>query len=77
MIDVANCIVLEMPLHDVTLLTHLVDVLTFFVHQHLYRCRNFMHSESLATRIAHLLKVPQKHLKLSKSAAGILSFLTS
>lgn len=56
----------DMTLHEVALLAHLVDVLTFFVRQHLYRSRTFVHSESLAPRVAQLLKAPQKHLKLSK-----------
>ncbi|WEW56424.1 Platinum sensitivity protein [Emydomyces testavorans] len=49
---------------EVALFSYLVDILTFFVRQHLFRSRNFMHMESLAPRVAQLLTVPQKHLKL-------------
>ncbi|PWY91449.1 DUF625-domain-containing protein [Aspergillus sclerotioniger CBS 115572] len=50
---------------EVALYSHLVDILTFFVRQHLYRSRNVIHNESLAPRIAQLLAVPHKHLKLT------------
>lgn len=59
----------DLTFQDVSLYSHLVDILTFFVRQHLFRSRNFMHAESLAPRVAQLLTVPQKHLKLSKSLA--------
>ncbi|PYH41740.1 SMEK family protein [Aspergillus saccharolyticus JOP 1030-1] len=55
----------DLTFQDVTLYSHLVDILTFFVRQHLYRSRNVIHDESLAPRIAQLLTVPQKHLKLT------------
>ncbi|KAJ5495127.1 hypothetical protein N7539_000243 [Penicillium diatomitis] len=54
----------ELTFQEVTLYSHLVDILTFFVRQHLFRTRNVIHSESLAPRVAQLLTVPQKHLKL-------------
>lgn len=63
-----NLLVVDgMTVREVALLSHLVDILTFFVRQHLYRSRSFVHSESLAPRVAQLLKAPQKHLKLSKT----------
>ncbi|KAL3433611.1 component of IIS longevity pathway SMK-1-domain-containing protein [Aspergillus tetrazonus] len=49
----------------VALYSHLVDILTFFVRQHLYRCRNVIQNERLAAHITQLLRVPQKHLKLT------------
>lgn len=55
-----------MTFQEVTLYSHLVDILTFFVRQHLFRTRNSIQSESLAPRVAQLLQVPQKHLKLGK-----------
>ncbi|PYI25457.1 protein putative to be [Aspergillus indologenus CBS 114.80] len=55
----------DLTFQDVTLYSHLVDILTFFVRQHLYRSRNVIHDESLAPRVAQLLTVPQKHLKLT------------
>ncbi|KAF9894073.1 Platinum sensitivity protein [Aspergillus nanangensis] len=55
----------DMKFQEVALYSHLVDILTFFVRQHLYRSRNVIHNEALAPRVAQLLKVPQKHLKLT------------
>ncbi|OKL57790.1 hypothetical protein UA08_07025 [Talaromyces atroroseus] len=55
----------DLSFQDVSLHAHLVDILTFFVRQHLYRSRTFIHGESLAPRVAQLLTVPQKHLKLT------------
>lgn len=55
-----------MTFQEVTLYSHLVDILTFFVRQHLFRTRNAIHSESLAPRVAQLLTAPQKHLKLGE-----------
>jgi protein phosphatase 4 regulatory subunit 3 len=60
----------DLTFQEVSLYSHLVDILTFFVRQHLFRSRNFMHAESLAPRVAQLLTVPQKHLKLSKFGAA-------
>ena len=55
----------DLTFQEVTLYSHLVDILTFFVRQHLFRTRNSIHSESLAPRVAQLLEAPQKHLKLA------------
>ncbi|KAH8702408.1 putative DUF625 domain protein [Talaromyces proteolyticus] len=55
----------DFTFQDVSLYAHLVDILTFFVRQHLFRTRNVIHTESLAPRVAQLLKAPQKHLKLT------------
>ncbi|QKX61074.1 uncharacterized protein TRUGW13939_08220 [Talaromyces rugulosus] len=55
----------DFTFQDVSLYAHLVDILTFFVRQHLFRSRSVIHTESLAPRVAQLLKVPQKHLKLT------------
>ncbi|KAL4778530.1 component of IIS longevity pathway SMK-1-domain-containing protein [Aspergillus varians] len=54
-----------LTLQAVALYSHLVDILTFFVRQHLYRCRNVIQNERLAAHITRLLCVPQKHLKLT------------
>ncbi|OJJ68524.1 hypothetical protein ASPBRDRAFT_133502 [Aspergillus brasiliensis CBS 101740] len=55
----------NLSFQEVALYSHLVDILTFFVRQHLYRSRNVIQNESLAPRIAQLLTVPHKHLKLT------------
>ncbi|KAL5337143.1 component of IIS longevity pathway SMK-1-domain-containing protein [Aspergillus crustosus] len=55
----------HLTFQQVALYSHLVDILTFFVRQHLYRCRNVIQHERLAAHITQLLRVPQKHLKLT------------
>ncbi|PLB34116.1 SMEK family protein, partial [Aspergillus candidus] len=55
----------DLTFQEVALHSHLVDILTFFVRQHLYRSRSVIHNEALAPRVARLLTVPQKHLKLT------------
>ncbi|KAJ5833547.1 hypothetical protein N7474_001858 [Penicillium riverlandense] len=54
----------DLTFQEVTLYSHLVEILTFFVRQQQYRARNAIHNESLAPRVAQLLTAPQKHLKL-------------
>ncbi|KAJ6107272.1 hypothetical protein N7523_008595 [Penicillium sp. IBT 18751x] len=54
----------DLTFQEVTLYSHLVDILTFFVRQHLFRTRNAIHSEQLAPRVAQLLTAPQKTVKL-------------
>lgn len=49
---------------ETSLLTHLVEVLCFFVRQHTYRSKLFILSEGLHARIAQLLVAKQKFLKL-------------
>lgn len=50
---------------EVSLHSHLVDILTFFVRQHSIRSRHFVLSENLPPRVAQLLGVSQKPLKLT------------
>ena len=50
---------------EVSLHAHLVEILTFFVRQHSLRSRHFVLSENLPPRVAQLLSVPQKPLKLT------------
>lgn len=50
---------------EVSLFSYLVEILTFFVRQHSMRSRPFVVSENLAPRVAQLLQVPQKPLKLT------------
>ena len=50
---------------EVSLYSYLVEILTFFVRQHSMRSRQFVATENLAPRVAQLLKVPQKPLKLT------------
>jgi protein phosphatase-4 regulatory subunit 3 len=50
---------------EVSLHSHLVEILTFFIRQHSLRSRHFVLSENLTPRVAQLLNVPQKPLKLT------------
>lgn len=50
---------------EVSLHSHLVEILTFFVRQHSMRSRNFVLSSKLPPRVAQLLTAPQKPLKLT------------
>ncbi|RMZ81323.1 hypothetical protein DV737_g2620, partial [Chaetothyriales sp. CBS 132003] len=50
---------------DVSLFVYMVDILTFFIRQHPARSRHFVASENLSARVAQLLRVPQKPLKLT------------
>ncbi|KAL2395173.1 Serine/threonine-protein phosphatase 4 regulatory subunit 3 [Exophiala dermatitidis] len=50
---------------EVSLFSYLVEILTFFVRQHPIRSRPFVISENLAVRVAQLLLVSQKPLKLT------------
>ncbi len=55
----------DFTFQDVSLHSHLVEILTFFVRQHSLRSRHFVLSENLSARVAQLLTVPQKPLKLT------------
>ncbi|PWW79051.1 DUF625-domain-containing protein [Tuber magnatum] len=50
---------------EVSLFSHLVDTLCFFVRQHAFRGKYFLLAENLPSRVAQLLQSPEKHLKLS------------
>lgn len=50
---------------EVSLFGYLVEILTFFIRQHSMRSRHFVSSEHLSPRVAQLLRVPQKPLKLT------------
>ncbi|EME45032.1 hypothetical protein DOTSEDRAFT_70917 [Dothistroma septosporum NZE10] len=53
-----------LTVHETSLYTHLVEVLCFFVRQHAYQSKLFILSENLHSRIAQLLRCPQKYMKL-------------
>ena len=50
---------------EVSLYSYLVEILTFFLRQHSVRSRHFVATENLTARVAQLLAVPQKPVKLS------------
>lgn len=50
---------------EVSLYSHLVETLCFFVRQHSYRSKYFLLSENLPSRVAQLLGSPEKHLRLT------------
>ncbi|KAI9804447.1 MAG: hypothetical protein M1825_001346 [Sarcosagium campestre] len=51
-------------IQEVSLFSHLVEILCFFIRQHLFRSKFFIVAEGLASRVAQLLACPEKHLKL-------------
>lgn len=50
---------------EVSLYSHLVETLCFFVRQHAFRGKYFLLAENLPSRVAQLLESPEKHLKLT------------
>jgi protein phosphatase-4 regulatory subunit 3 len=54
----------DLSIQDVSLYSHLVEILCFFARQHSYRSKLFIISEGLPARVAQLLNCPEKHLKL-------------
>ncbi|KAF2002397.1 DUF625-domain-containing protein [Amniculicola lignicola CBS 123094] len=55
----------DLTIQEVSLYSHLVEVLCFFIRQHSYRSKYFILSEGLAARVAQLMNCPEKHLKLT------------
>lgn len=65
---IARELVHDLTLQEVSLFSHLIEILMFLIRQHLFRSKYLIFSEGLAARIAQLLSCPQKHLKLSELA---------
>ncbi|MBE7181179.1 MAG: hypothetical protein INR71_08220 [Terriglobus roseus] len=55
----------NLTIQEVSLYSHLVEVLCFFIRQHSFRSKYFILSEGLASRVAQLMSCPEKHLKLT------------
>ncbi|KAI9794139.1 MAG: Platinum sensitivity protein [Piccolia ochrophora] len=55
----------NLSIQEVSLFSHLVEILCFFIRQHLFRSKYFILAEGLASRVAQLLSCPEKHLKLT------------
>ena len=55
----------NMTFKEVSLYSHLVEILMYFVRNHLYRSKFFIASESITARVGQLLGSTQKHMKLS------------
>ncbi|KAL1625582.1 Platinum sensitivity protein [Neofusicoccum ribis] len=55
----------NLTIQEVSLYSHLVEVLCFFIRQHSFRSKYFVLSEGLACRVAQLMACPEKHLKLT------------
>jgi len=72
-----TCLVNDLTFHEVALYAHLVDILGFFIRQDMFRNRHVLQTEAIAPRIAQLLTVPQKHLKLSKYTSSGLRLYVS
>ncbi|KAI9706844.1 MAG: Platinum sensitivity protein [Bogoriella megaspora] len=55
----------HLTVQEISLYSHLVEVLCFFIRQHSFRSKYFILSEGLASRVAQLMSCPEKHLKLT------------
>jgi protein phosphatase 4 regulatory subunit 3 len=66
----------NLTFNEVSLYGHLVEILMYFVRQHLYRSKFFIASESITARVGQLLGSSQKHMKLSKYFYSLLLTLS-
>ena len=68
----------DLTVQEISLYSHLVEVLGYFIRQHSFRSKYFILSEGLASRVAQLMSCPEKHLKLSRynKRARLASWLT-
>ncbi|EON68325.1 hypothetical protein W97_07583 [Coniosporium apollinis CBS 100218] len=55
----------NLNIQEVTLYSHLVEMLCFFIKNHAFRSKFFILSEGLHSRVAQLMACPEKHLKLT------------
>ncbi|KAF2497749.1 DUF625-domain-containing protein [Lophium mytilinum] len=55
----------DLTFQEVSLYSHLVEILCFFIRQHAYRSKYFLLTEGLASRVGQLMSCPEKHLKLT------------
>ncbi|ESZ90201.1 hypothetical protein SBOR_9410 [Sclerotinia borealis F-4128] len=56
---------MDFTVHQVSLFIYLIEILCFFIRQHMHRSKYFVLSEGLAQRISQLLDSPEKYLKLT------------
>ncbi|QSZ30930.1 hypothetical protein DSL72_000489 [Monilinia vaccinii-corymbosi] len=56
---------MNFTVHQVSLFIYLIEILCFFIRQHMHRSKYFVLSEALAQRISQLLGSPEKYLKLT------------
>ncbi|QIX00065.1 hypothetical protein AMS68_005582 [Peltaster fructicola] len=54
-----------MSVQDISLYTHLVEVLSFFLRLHSYKSKQFIMEQHLHSRVAQLLSCPQKYMRLT------------
>lgn len=52
---------------EIALFSHLVEILNFFIRQHLFRSKFFILQNHLTERVGQLVACPEKHLQLSKT----------
>jgi protein phosphatase 4 regulatory subunit 3 len=55
----------NLTVQEVSLYSHLTEVLCFFARQHPFRSKIFILSENLSGRVSRLMTCPEKHLKLT------------
>lgn len=66
LVDLKGRADMNFTVHQVSLFIYLIEILCFFIRQHMHRSKYFVLSEGLAQRISQLLGSPEKYLKLSK-----------
>ena len=66
----------NLTFNEVSLYCHLVDILMYFVRQHLFRTKFFITSESIPARVRQLLACPQKHMKLGECTNSYMNSRT-
>ena len=67
---------MDFTVHQVSLFIYLIEILCFFVRQHMHRSKYFVLSEKLGQRIAQLLQSPEKYLKLSMNPFPLANSIT-
>lgn len=66
LVDLKDRSDMNFSVQQVSLFVHLIEILCFFIRQHMHRSKYFVLQESLGQRIAQLLTCPEKHLQLSR-----------
>ncbi|OLN88175.1 hypothetical protein CCHL11_00500 [Colletotrichum chlorophyti] len=64
LIDLAGRTDMNFPVQQASMFTYLIEILCFFVRQHVHRSKYFVLQNDLFRRVAQLLSCPEKYLRL-------------
>ncbi|KAK2591099.1 Platinum sensitivity protein [Conoideocrella luteorostrata] len=64
LLELDDCIALDLEVQRASMFTYLVEILSFFIRQHHRFSRYFVMSNNVIQRVSHLLKSPEKYLRL-------------